>query len=339
MRYLLPLAFCAAFLVCCELVGRHEVKMRVVDETGVPVVGAAVEVLFVNHNGSDVKKGTTGRGGEYAASGSGNNSIMLRAEKAGHYPAQIDGLSRDRDHDVKVVLPRIINPIPLFAMRINTAHRRPGEEMTFPVHNQWVGFDLEVADWVAPHGKGKTVDFLLRFRNEFKGWKDWLASDIDSLMAETKELAKRRNEDWTIEKFKMRSGKWDGLVEMSFPGEGEGIIEAKSFIGYSPMKLPHLAPEDGYLSTWKRMVNNYDGIILPEDTGFFLRTRVKKDQHGRIISANYAKFIGRMNVMANTGRVEFFYYFNPTPNDRNLEFDHKKNLFPEDKPGARVYNP
>jgi type I restriction enzyme R subunit len=31
--------------------------------------------------------------------------------------------------------------------------------------------------------------------------------------------------------------------------------------------------------------------------------------------------------------------YDPTPNDRNLEFDPKKNLFPEDKPGARVYNP
>lgn len=321
-----------------QLLG-YEIKLRVVDDTGAPVAGAAVEVLFVNYNGSNVKRGMSGRGGEYAASGSGNNSVMLRAEKVGYYPAQVEGLSKDTDHDVEVILPRIINPISLFAMRINTAHRRPGEAMTFPVHNQWVGFDLEVADWVAPHGKGKTADFLLRFKNEFKGWKDWLASDIDSLMAETKELAKRRNEDWTIEKFKMRSGKWDGLVEMSFPGEGGGILEAKRFIGYSPMKLSHLGPEDGYLSTWKRMVNNYDGIILPEDTGFFLRTRVKKDQYGRIISANYAKFIGRMNVMANIGRIEFFYYFNPTPNDRNLEFDPKKNLFPKDKPGANVYDP
>jgi hypothetical protein len=211
--------------------------------------------------------------------------------------------------------------------------------MTFPVYDQWVGFDLEVADWVAPHGKGKTADFLLRFKNEFKGLEETYSRTMDERIASHKRLLGFTKEEWTIDKFKIHAGKWDGLVEMSFPGEGEGIIEAKSFIGYSPMKLPHRAPDDGYSSAWKREVNNYDGIILPEDTGFFLRTRVKKGQHGRIISANYAKFIGRMNVMANTGRIEFFYYFNPTPNDRNLEFDPKKNLFPEDKPGARVYNP
>ena len=142
-----------------------------------------------------------------------------------------------------------------------------------------------------------------------------------------------------MDKFKMRSGKWEGLVEMKFPGEGDGILEVRRFIGYSPMKLPYLAPNDGYLPTWKRTVNNYDGIILPKDTGFFLRTRVKRNQQGQIISANYAKFIGRMNAMASTGQIEFLYYFNPAPNDRNLEFDPKRNLFPEDKPGARVYNP
>jgi hypothetical protein len=339
MRYLLLLASCAAFLVGYGLVGRHEVKVRVVDEAGAPVAGATTKTVFVSYNAEKVHAGLSDSEGRYSAQGQGNHSVMLIVSKPGYYPVNLRDLSKDADHDVEVVLPRIIKPISLFAMRINIAHRRPGEEMTFPVHNQWVGFDLEVADWVAPHGKGKTADFLLRFRNEFKGLEESYSRTMDERIASHKRLLGFTKEEWSMDKFKIHEGKWDGWVEMSFPGEGEGILEAKRFISYSPMKLSHLAPEDGYLSAWKRMVNNYDGIILPEDTGFFLRTRVKKDQHGRIISANYAKFIGRMNVMANTGRVEFFYYFNPTPNDRNLEFDPKKNLFPEDKPGARVYNP
>jgi hypothetical protein len=35
----------------------------------------------------------------------------------------------------------------------------------------------------------------------------------------------------------------------------------------------------------------------------------------------------------------FTYYFNPVPNDRNLEFDLKKNLFPASFPGANVNDP
>lgn len=326
-------------LLVFSQIAAREVKVRVMDELGSPVVGAKSSIYFVNARHDDLRAGLTDKNGVFSASGSSTNSFGFIITKEGHYQARVEGLSKDRDHDVKVVLPRIINPIPLFAMRINTAHRRPGEEMTFPVHNQWVGFDLEVADWVAPHGKGKTADFLLRFKNEFKGLEETYSRTMDERIASHKRLLGFTKEEWTIDKFKIHEGKWDGLVEMSFPGEGEGIIEAKSFIGYSPMKLPHRAPDDGYSSAWKREVNNYDGIILPDDTGFFLRTRVKKDQHGRIISANYAKFIGRMNVMANTGRIEFFYYFNPTPNDRNLEFDPKKNLFPEGKSGANVYNP
>lgn len=332
-----PFNLIALLGVFVQLFG-YEVKMRVVDERGEPVVGAMAKIIFIDNTTERVDVGVSGPDGRFSSRGRGTNSVMLKAAKDGHYQARIEGLSKDTDHDVEVVLPRIINPIPLFASYIDSAGRIPGGEMTFPVHNQWIGFDLEVADWVAPHGKGKTADFLLRFTNEFKGLRSSRRT-LEERIEIHKRLLTFFKENWTEEKFKIHSGKWDALVEMSFPGEEEGILEAKRFIGYSPMKLPHLAPEDGYLSTWKRMVNNYDGIILPEDTGFFLRTRVKKDQHGRIISANYAKFIGRMNVMANTGRIEFFYYFNPTPNDRNLEFDPKNNLFPKDKPGANVYDP
>jgi len=317
----------------------NEVKMRVVDEAGTPVAGATTEIVFVSYNAEKVRAGLSDSEGRYSALGQGNHSVMLIASKPGYYPVSLRDLSKDTDHDVEMVLPRILNPIPLFASYIDSSGRIPGEEMTFPVHNQWVGFDLEVADWVAPHGKGKIADFQLRFSNQFKGWEDYFAGDINAHMTKDKELSKQRNKEWTMEKFKILYGKWDGLVEMSFSGEGEGILEAKRFIGYSPMKLPHLAPEVGYSSTWNRAVNSYDGIILPKDTGFFLRTRVKKDQQGRIISANYAKFIGRLNVIANTGKIEFLYYFNPTPNDRNLEFNPEKNLFPKDKPGANVYNP
>ena len=325
-------------LILGQLVAR-EVKVRVMDELGSPVVGAKSSIYFVNARHDDLRAGLTNINGEFLASGNSTNSFGFIISKDGHYQARVEGLSKDENHNVEVILPRVINPIPLFASYIDSAGRIPGEEMAFPVHDLWVGFDLEVADWVAPHGRGKTADFLLRFRNEFKGWKDWLARDIDKLMAETKELAKFRNEEWTMDKFKMRSGKWEGLVEMKFPGEGDGILEVRRFIGYSPMKLPYLAPNDGYLPTWKRTVNNYDGIILPKDTGFFLRTRVKRDQQGKIISANYAKFIGRMDARASTGQIEFLYYFNPVPNDRNLEFDPTRNLFPKDKPGTNVYDP
>ena len=72
--------------------------------------------------------------------------------------------------------------------------------------------------------------------------------------------------------------------------------------------------------------------------GFFLRTRVRLDKDGRVISANYAKVIGDFCLDAARSSFSFSYYFNPYPDDRNLEFDPKNNLFPKDKPGTNVYN-
>jgi hypothetical protein len=157
-------------LLCGQLLG-YDVKMRVVDDTGAPVAGAAVEVLFVNSSGSDVREGRSGSDGTYAASGKGSDSVMLRAEMLGHYPAQVEGLSKDKDHDVEVVLPRILNPVSMYALR--------NVSLKFPVQSEWLGFDFEAADWVGPYGKGKTIDILFRFRSEFKGLVDRIRSQED----------------------------------------------------------------------------------------------------------------------------------------------------------------
>jgi len=308
--------------------------VRVVDESGASVAGAKSSIYFVNARNDVRRDGLTDKNGLSSASGSGTNSFGFIITKEGHYQARVEGLSKDRDHDVKVVLPRILNPIPLYAQ-----HGGSATAIAFPVQNEWVGFDLEVADWVAPHGKGKTADFLLRFKNEFKGWRNGLEDDIDAHIAATKESALLLKEEWTMEKFKIKAGRWEGVMELSFPGEGEGLFEEKRFLAYCPLKLPHLAPEEGYVPTRSFVVN---GNFSPgrEDIGLFLRTRVRRDKQGKMISANYAKVIGDFRVSTpGPGGFSLAYYFNPTPNDRNLEFDTDKNLFPKEKPGTNVYDP
>jgi hypothetical protein len=46
--------------------------------------------------------------------------------------------------------------------------------------------------------------------------------------------------------------------------------------------------------------------------------RSKLDEDGNIISANYGNNYGDF--------MSFIYNFNPTPNDRNVEFDPSRNL-------------
>jgi hypothetical protein len=63
--------------------------------------------------------------------------------------------------------------------------------------------------------------------------------------------------------------------------------------------------------------------------GYFFRVRTV-EQDGKIVSARYGKIRGGIEVdprWSSTCSVTLTYYFNPTPNDRNLEWDMKKNLF------------
>jgi hypothetical protein len=307
-----------------------EVKVRVVDETGAPVSGAETKIIFVDYRSkSAVCAGNSDRNGRFDAHGNGTHSVMVKVAKKGHYFAQLEGLSRDKDHDVEVVLPRVLNPTPLYAIRKIYPK--------FPVQNQWVGFDFEAADWVAPHGKGKTADLLFRFKNEFKGWRDGIEKELDQLIAESRDLAKIRKDEWTMERFKTMAGKWDGEMQISFPGGGEGLLEERRFLSYSRLKMPHAAPADGYVSTWLYEASSYHYPITRENVGFFLRTRVKRDGQGKIISANYAKVIGDFQLTASEGNVTFTYYFNPVPNDRNLEFS-QDNLMKEPKHGGYIFN-
>lgn len=210
------------------------------------------------------------------------------------------------------------------------------------MQNEWLGFDFDVGEWVAPYGKGKVTDIRFRFRNELKGWKDHVK--LDEEIEYGKKVAAARKQEWShnqfMEKFKITAGKWDAQLEISFPGEKEGMHEVAGeiFLPYSQLKMPHEAPAEGYVPSWRYTVNTYLPPTTRENAGFFLRTRVKLNEQGNIVSAHYTKVMGDFQL-ATAGRITFTYYFNPTPNDRNLEFDPKRNLFPKDMPGANVFNP
>jgi hypothetical protein len=316
-----PMIIIAAFSFWSALFG-YEAKMRVVDDTGAPVQGADVAIEFVapRQEQSVTYRGTTGKEGTFSAQGQSLLEVYMEAKKSGHYDARVYGLSPKKDHDLVVVIPRVLNPISLCASRVNPR---------IPAQNEWLGYDFEVADWVAPHGKGKIADIRLRFRNEFMGWKH---------SEKQLEHSRKVNSQLTEKEFKDNYGKWDAELDISFPGEKEGLFEETHFLAYSQLKLPHKAPVEGYVPTWRYTSKTYSPPTTRDNVGFFLRTRVKLDEKGTILSANYAKIMGDIHCAA-TGVLRFVYYFNPVANDRNLEFDPKKNLFPASLPGANVNDP
>ena len=105
--------------------------------------------------------------------------------------------------------------------------------------------------------------------------------------------------------------------------------------------MPNNAPLINYIPKVEREIKGGQYETQERDVGWFVRSRFVnmpdgKDQH------NYAKLTSDVNVFVGGGRflpedrrseepqeyavISFVYCFNPEPNDRNLEFDSKRNL-------------
>lgn len=321
------------------------VAVSISDDAKIPVAEADVLIAYLHaYDGKSDRKheGLTNAAGQYEALDRVNGSVLIRVSKEGHYPLNYDRVVIRMDVDwqkiknieLPLVMRQIKQPVPLFAKKFSAI---------IPAYDKPVGFDFEAGDWVAPHGKGKSQDMLLDFRRELIGYignvkYEEMVKDFEQIhrnnprMKETyfKDLEKifggldrtdYRDAINTI------SGKWDGTLSITLPQPQEGISNAKNdYCHYSNLTLPHLAYENGYSKALFMETDNHTPKNTPPDPAYFVRTRVILDDKGKIISSNYAKITSPIHFDPR-GRIEFTYVFNPTPNDRNLEFDTNRNLF------------
>lgn len=218
----------------------------------------------------------------------------IGASSDGHYRSSlpnytfekvVNGRWTPENPTIRYVLKKKRNPIPMYAKSLS-------QGLLVPVLGKKCGYDFEVGDWVAPHGKGETSDiyFLVKFS-------------------------------------KKANGDFDSSIEVSFPNEKDGLIyfEDKPREG-SEFVSDYLAPLKGYQK--QKLLRRFqkDGKITSDINrelgNYYLRLRTRLDAKGNIESAHYAKIYGDF--------MYFTYYFNPTANDRNVEFDPKNNLFPKE---------
>jgi hypothetical protein len=106
------------------------------------------------------------------------------------------------------------------------------------------------------------------------------------------------------------------IISASFPKAGDGIREfiVPETEKGSGLRSSHEAPADGYQSELSQTE------MTNPNRNFYFRVRTKLDENGNVVSARYGKIYGDL--------AQFTYYLNPTPNDRNIEFDPKQNLLP-----------
>ena len=93
------------------------------------------------------------------------------------------------------------------------------------------------------------------------------------------------------------------------------------------------------LPSGRRLPGKFFELDEREDRNYFVRVRTVLDQQGKIVSALYGKIDGDIRfspIRSKTCSLMFTYYLNPTPNDRNMEFDPKRNLLTGLKDAEKV---
>lgn len=356
------LMMAAMSLALCDCKGsvepdfKTEVKVSIKDGNDTPVEGAEVKLLFPHY---DQAKNvthllTTDTKGTVRESEKVVTSLLVNVEKPGYYPLRYERAlirmdvdwKKIREFELPLVMRQIKQPVPLYAKKFSAI---------IPDYDKPVGFDFEAGDWVPPHGKGKSPDMLLDFSRKLVGYVgdvkyEDMAKDLESIHSDNprkketyfkgleKLYGKMDRSDYD-EAINTVSGKWDGKFSVTFPSPQEGIVDAKKdYCHYSELTLPHEAYEDGYSESLHAVTNNYSPMRRDVWPAYFVRCRVKLDEQSRIVSANYAKLTTDI-AFDLRGRIDFTYVFNPTPNDRNLEFDTGKNKFTDLKFEERVVKP
>ena len=297
-----------------------QVTLRVTDSTGKPVEDAKLSVAFWASDSSAnavVSEGQTDTNGCYVAAGKTIHSMNYTITKDGYYKTTgaywfhrrgencvADGRWQPWNPTNTVVLKEKRDPVAMYAKYVDEP---------IPARDQALGFDLEKGDWVAPHGQGARSDLIITYTATYDG---------------PQTFAKR--------------------FELSFSNPRDGV-QAFALDRTSEFMSRYTAPEEDYSSTLVDEQARTRTKILKSseiEKGQYLVLRVRSvtNEQGKIVSANYGKIYGpnlldpiiEYGHMGDTDRLIFTYYFNPTPNDRNLEFDPTRNLLDVKR---RVYQP
>ncbi len=369
---------CVTFANCDDTGLPHyetKVTTTVITESQEPLINCKVTVIHdpLDLSNQPSKKAFTNALGQAITSARSRRSLKIKTQKDGYYPTceeRIKNVPVPDDYSNKtlkelsyqVIARKIINPIPLHAK---------SNDLPIPGTDQWIGFDLQKSDWIAPYGKGteSDIEFLLHNQSTRLGMhgNESISDAIEKIVQLHEQHPRHKTAfmeqrdrffmlpvgtstyDQAID-FKMHL--WSGKLKMRVPHDKGGMIAEKEryliysrspqsdYVGHrvAEMRMPHHAPVEGYLREhqWEKKPN----FTPPPDEklGFFIKTRIKTDESGNIISAHYAKIIQDLEIDIR-GRIKFTSYFNPTPNDTNLEFDPNKNLTPHLKDLEKPYLP
>jgi len=301
---------------------KAKITLHVVDAKGNDVVGAEVMGSFAGtKNPAELYKVLTGADGRVTLDAvHAGYMVTFTVSKDKYYITRMGHQFDRRDWicvrngcwipwnpTLEVILKEKRNPIPMFAKWV---------KVYLPKKNTPFGFDCQVGDLVEPYGIGKVTDMVFTYSSCLAGEADRRYTNQLVIAAlSTSEGIKKMNMDSWSELYSVHDAPQDGY-------QPEIVFNCKS-------ESPSVRKE----------------INFSSDMYLVFQSRIKKDKNGNILSVNCGKIYpmrfdyGEAPSDKGQGRVEFSYYFNPTPNDRNLEFDGKNNLMQGLSSLEEVYTP
>jgi hypothetical protein len=133
-----------------------------------------------------------------------------------------------------------------------------------------------------------------------------------------------------------RNRSFRDVVAVDFQGGGNGIV-AVPVSATSELKI-RTSVDSGFAGHYEQVCGRGKDLqafrMHDESKCLCFRVRTKYDDKGNVVGSYYGKIYGDIMMgwsYQGVSSISFLYYFNPTPNDRNLEWDMKNNLCP--RPG------
>lgn len=311
--------------------------VNVVDDEGVPVSNATVNVdfsmsyvVFGEGTARHYEARTDAKGNAVVKFNCMTSDFGWHVEREGYYRGESKiehfkgedviippafAIVRLHEHEKRgeTVLYRKKNPQPMYAYTRDV-------NIKSPIANGMYGFDLERFDWLPSHGKGMVADFY------------YVRERPDD--TRSKKFAELGESDFFLfkngETGYPKLGDVVGRIEFdencgAYIGKQTGCTSFPSTYCADPNReylrsFPITIRGNGGHTAWLEesdVVNCGEYMVI--------RSRVKCDEKGKIISANYSKIFGSMGLMGRVSVEEAV--FNPCPNDTNLEFDPSRNLY------------
>ena len=292
------------------------VGFRVVDDDGLPVEGANVFAFFYHPRGRDnARYGKTDTNGVCVATGISSMDMRFEISKEGYYasegkyefpghaePSVVDGKWQPWRTELAVLFRRRMAPVAMYAKRV---------DLQIPLTNTTVGFDCLRGDLVFPYGSGERSDMLFEYRNDFtdawnfdKSMRIFCSNQSDGLRLV--DSVPCGSEFRSV--YESAGDEWGGEVDLELKRTTNTILKRNEL-------------EDSQYITF--------------------RVRSSRGPNGQVVGGMYGKIYGPLKYGLGPRHhyLTFTYYLNPTPGDRNLEFDPKQNLFKDLKPSEQVWEP